>query len=164
MSKHIIAVTGHRDMLETENIRKEISDFFGKQLLAFDDITLLSPLATGADTLVARIFLEKKEQHPHLKLEVLLPFEQSVYEEDFDARSREVFLKYVKQASASYVVPKKEDNVYKNLGQYIVKHSDILLALWDGTTNHKEGGTADVVAFAREQGREVKHILVQRKI
>ena len=163
MPKHTISVTGHRDMLETESIRQEISDFFDKQLLEYDTLTLLSPLATGADTLVAKIFLEKKEKHTHLELEVPLPFEQSVYEKDFDAESREVFLKYMEQASDSYVVPRQEEHAYKNLGQYIVKHSDILLALWDGTVNHKEGGTSDVVAFALEQGCEVKHILVQRK-
>lgn len=163
MSKRIVAVTGHRDMLETKRVRDEISAFFDKALVNCDNLRLLSPLALGADTLVAKLFLEKKEQYPQLTLEVVLPFEQSVYEEAFDVSQRDVFLSYVSEASKVSVIPQEEGHAYENLGKYLVGHADLLLALWDGTVNDKKGGTADVVKYAQAQGCQVKHLLVQRK-
>jgi hypothetical protein len=38
------------------------------------------------------------------------------------------------------------------------------LALWDGTFNAKLGGTGDIVAYARDGGKEVVHFLCEREM
>jgi len=51
---------------------------------------------------------------------------------------------------------------YKSVGVYVVNKSDILLALWDGTFNHKFGGTGDIVEYARDEEKEVVHFVCKR--
>lgn len=41
------------------------------------------------------------------------------------------------------------DQMYEAVGRHVVERSDLLLALWDGHTNGKRGGTGEIVAFAR---------------
>ena len=69
--------------------------------------------------------------------------------EAFDGAEKEVFLALMAEASKSYVVPQVQKHVYENLGHYIVEHSELLLVLWDGTTNFKKGGTVDVLTYAK---------------
>ena len=95
MKKKItIAVTGHRDMIETEAIDLEVNNYL-RQLVHDNkdkEIVLLSPLADGADRYVAERFLALKCEHENLKLVVPMPFGQERYEEDFDEASKEEFL------------------------------------------------------------------------
>jgi hypothetical protein len=39
------------------------------------------------------------------------------------------------------------DRQYAYVGAYIARHSQILIALWDGVTSEAEGGTAQIVRF-----------------
>ena len=39
---------------------------------------------------------------------------------------------------------------YEQAGRYIVEHSDVLLAVWDGLPARGRGGTAEIVAWARD--------------
>ena len=49
------------------------------------------------------------------------------------------------------------------MGVYVADKSDTLLALWDGTFNAKSGGTGDIVAYARDEGKEVLYFLCERE-
>ena len=92
-----------------------------------------------------------------------MPFNQERYMEDFDSESKEEFLEYLKIANEVFEVENSQGCNYKSVGVYVADKSDILLALWDGTFNAKSGGTGDIVAYAREQGREVVHFLCYRE-
>ena len=41
------------------------------------------------------------------------------------------------------------------MGRYVVDHCDVLIALWDGMPSSGQGGTAEIVSYAKEQCRPV---------
>ena len=154
----VIGITGHRDIVVTAKLKQGIKDFFIN--LKAKEITLLSPLADGADRLVADIYMNVFKEKAHLI--VPMPFNQERYIEDFDDASKEEFLEYLKIADEVFEVENTQGCNYKSVGVYVADTSDILLALWDGTFNAKSGGTGDIVAYAKEQGKEVVHFLCDR--
>jgi uncharacterized phage-like protein YoqJ len=160
----LIAITGHRDMLETERLKEEIDEYF-EQLIARNqnkEIILLSPLAEGADRYVVEIFLEKQKKDKNLRLVVPLPFEEKQYAKEFNKASQKEFFKLLNQADGKFQIPSMGDPPYLELGKYLANICHVLLAVWDGTFNGKEGGTADVVAYGRNMNLEFKHIACSR--
>ena len=151
-----IAVTGHRDIVIDENLIAQIDTFFMQMLERYEKVTLLSALADGADQLVAKRALKHKD----ICLEVPLPMPQEAYEKTLTDKSN--FLNVLQEATLSYVVPKVYAHPYENLGHYLVQNSDVLLALWDGTYNAEQGGTGDVVRYAKSQNTTIVHILSKR--
>jgi len=164
-NKITIAITGHRDIIETEELRDEVFKYFERVICKSpkSEITLLSPLADGADRFVAEIFLALQKRHKQLHLVVPMPFTQERYMEDFNEASKEEFLELLKRADGHFQIPSMGDSPYAELGKYLVNVSDVLLALWDGTFNGKAGGTGDVVAYGRNRGCQVVHFMSERK-
>ncbi len=124
-------------------------------------IILLSPLAEGADRLVARVALRLKK----IQLIVPLPMRKELYEKDFTKRdSLAEFDKLLNQAEQSFVLPVLDDRPeeeiceqchsrdlqYEQVGAYIARHSQIVIALWDGLKTELVGGTAKIIEFQRE--------------
>jgi len=164
MEKSItIGVTGHRDIIQILELKIEIKNFFLQLIQKYSNIKLFSPLADGADRLVANIFLDLQKNNKNLELIVPMPFSQKRYMEDFNSESKEDFLMYLNFASETFTVNSNEGCHYKNLGIYVTDKSDILLALWDGTFNEKSGGTGDIVSYAREKKKDVIHLLSHRE-
>ena len=162
--KLTLAITGHRDMIETRKLKKEVANYLETLLLQYKEIVLLSPLADGADRFVAELFLNKKEQYPKLRLKVPMPFSQERYMKDFDEVSKKEFLHFLNYADTPFTITQPDEkNNYQKLGYYIANNCDILLALWDKTFNGKSGGTSDVVAYAQSKSHQVKVFQVQRK-
>jgi len=157
----IIGVTGHRDIVVTNKLKEEIEDFFIDLKNKKEKIKLLSPLADGADRLVADIYLRVFRDKAHLI--VPMPFSKEIYINDFSKDSREEFLNYLKLADKYFEVENSENDNYKSVGVYVVDNSDILLALWDGTFNNKSGGTGDIVKYAKEIGKEIIHFKTLRE-
>jgi uncharacterized phage-like protein YoqJ len=158
MNQITIGITGHRDIVVTTQLKQDIRDFFIN--LQDRDTKLLSPLADGADRLVADIYLEIFREKAHLI--VPMPFNQNRYMKDFNNNSKEKFLEYLKVTDEVFEVRNTQGCNYKSVGVFVADKSDILLALWDGTFNAKSGGTGDIVAYARDEGKEVVHFLCER--
>jgi len=157
----IIGVSGHRDLLaaDTPRLKDQVRAVLNRLR---DDhpatpLLVLSPLAEGADRLVANVALEQGA-----RLVVPLPLPQQEYEKDFETQeSRNHFSDLLKQAwrcfelplakrntSASIQDPGPERNKqYALVGAYIARHSHILIALWDGEQTSMEGGTGQIVDF-----------------
>jgi len=157
----IIGITGHRDIVKTVELKKHIKEFFINLQNSTSETKLLSPLADGADRLVAKIYLEIFKEEATLI--VPMPFDQERYMKDFDSKSKKDFLNYLEVAEEIYIVEDREKDNYKSLGYHVVNKSDTLLALWDGTFNHKSGGTGNVVAYAKEKDKEVIHFSCNRE-
>jgi len=146
----VVAVTGHRDLLEHEydGITNETEKFLSDLMRDFTErrIEVMSPLAEGADRIVARVALD-------LGLELIapLPMEQSEYRKDFQtAASRAEFDELCLQASQVLVLSAEStdrDRLYAQLGVFLSAHCHILLAIWDGKLGKRLGGTAQVVKF-----------------
>lgn len=155
----IIAVTGHRDIVIDNVVEEKIDAFFHEMLQTYESVTLLSALAEGADQLVAEMFLK----HKNRVLEVPMPFEQETYLKVLNATARQNFFTLAKESEHVFEVPKMCAHPYENLGYYLVDNSDVLLALWDGTSNGKQGGTADVVSYAKSKNHTIVHLLCERQ-
>ncbi len=161
--KVILGVTGHRDIVVTDKLKSNITNLLVDLCSKNKEVILMSPLADGADRLVAKLFLNLQSTFQGLKLIVPIPFEQTRYMEDFDEASKQEFLEYIKVANSVVEVKNTEGCPYRSVGVYVADKSDILLALWDGTFNHKSGGTGDIVQYARDKNIEVVHFVCSRR-
>src|SRR5207237_1110660 len=142
----VIGVTGHRD-LRAEDLPK-LENAVGRIIeelksgLQHTPIVLLTALAEGADRLVARVALKSG-----VGLIVPLPMRRDFYEMDFStSASRAEFDDLLRQAGYWFELSlldgateeeisqhgRARDHQYEQVGAYIVRHSHLLIALWDG--------------------------------
>ncbi len=155
----IFAVTGHRDIDKSaiKPIKYRLRSIF-KRYMGFKspkEFILISPLAEGADMLVAEVVKEFD-----IKLWVIIPFKERCYLRTFQSRHSQKLYKKLKKYAFRFDVLncdpyKKTNRCYRLLGERIVDMSDILIALWDGIDNGKEGGTSQTIFYARRKKRKV---------
>jgi hypothetical protein len=159
----MVAVTGHRDprpedvpALE-EKVRGILTDIAGR--CPHTPLALLSPLAEGADRLVARVALSMG-----LDIVVPLPLPLDEYRRDFESEaSRREFDDMLGRAcavvevglmpgvsAASLSDPAARGEQYALAGAYLVRHCQLLIALWNGGDKEKAGGTGQTVSFQTE--------------
>lgn len=156
-----LGITGHRDLREED---QEILRQSARKIFQFlhqhypnTPLQLFSPLAEGADRLVAQVALEEKVQ-----LIVPLPMPRALYETDFQtSESKTEFTNLLDQATQVFELSFLEGNTveilqtdenarikqYAFLGAYIARHTHILIALWDGLPSEQSGGTCQVKDF-----------------
>ena len=123
-------------------------------------LTVVSALAEGADRLVAREAMDARAS-----LEVVLPLPADDYLTDFESdASKSEFRTLLKKASAVTELPVagERDEAYERAGRAVVDRSDVLIALWDGHDARGQGGTAQIVAYARRQHVPVLQVPVKR--
>jgi hypothetical protein len=118
---------------------------------------LLSPLAEGADRIVAEEALDVG-----FELVCPLPFSIKEYERDFaGSASRQQFRILLRRASAVYeldgsrATPADVNRSYAAAGEVLISDADVLIAVWDGRAAKGGGGTAQVVQAAVESGTPV---------
>lgn len=170
-----VGVTGQRILGETDKPAEGIRRILKQRMPELFDhplsgtgveppfaYTIVTPLAEGADRLVAREVLKI----PDSDMEVVLPLDRTDYLRDFSTpASKKDFEELLGQARK--IVRLKEspprdprtvpdlmavrNKAYEDAGRYVVDHSDVLIALWDFTPSQGQGGTADIVAYAREK-------------
>lgn len=145
----IFGVSGHRDLLisDVPQLRKQLFQIFARFRAAYPDtpFRLLTPLAEGADRLTAEVALASE-----IDLLVPLPMKQQEYERDFmTARSLAEFRALLKMAKSHWEISiatdrniKSRTRQYAEVGDFIARHSHVLILLWDGGDNREVGGTA----------------------
>ena len=94
-------------------------------------------------------------RRPDARLIVPLPIEIPEYLQDFETEeSRAHFFSLLHQAVK--VIPPLKGSTrvsgYWTAGKYMLDHSDVLIALWDGQDAQGKGGTGEMVALARQRG------------
>jgi hypothetical protein len=153
----VIGVTGHRKLDGTPLLINAIQIAIekAKQMVlpplqrTPPLLTILSPLAEGADRLVVREVLK----YPEAELEVILPLEKNDYLQDFEtAESKAEFEELISLARSVRVLPLKNSRTeaYEQVGRYIVDQCEVLIALWNGKQASGQGGTQEIVDYARE--------------
>lgn len=119
-------------------------------------LRILSPLAEGADRLVA-------EEALALDYALLapLPFAQAEYERDFDGKpgSTEAFRALLARGDVLTIDGSRDtkalqDASYEAAGLFVARNCDLLIAIWDGAVGGR-GGTGDIVQFAIHTGTPV---------
>ena len=125
-------------------------------------LELWTSLAEGADRLVADAVLLGD---PAARLVVVLPLPADDYRTDFaDAASVAEFDRFLERADEVHVTGPVDDRIaaYERAGELIAEATEVLVAVWDGAPARGPGGTAEVVAYARDLGRAVTVIPVHR--
>jgi hypothetical protein len=147
----MVGMTGHQGLPPptVELVRAELRTTLERYRSGLVGVTMLGP---SADQLFARVVLELGGV-----LYVVVPARK--YRDGFadeDARrgydeliARRTYLQqleYVESTEAAHMAG----------GRAVVDTSDVLVAVWDGQPARGHGGTADVVAYARERGVRVE--------
>lgn len=153
----LIGVTGHRKLdnepelaekvrLALQRVRQLVPTLSSTPVM----FSVLSPLAEGADRLVVQEVLKLSAS----QLEVVLPLEKQQYLGDFETpESRAEFEQLLAEARHVKQLPRTANRTeaYAQVGRYVVDHCDVLIALWDGKPAAGQGGTAEIVRYARER-------------
>src|SRR5271169_614588 len=148
-----IGFTGHRKLPDDAKCRAAIRKVLLEWIEKVPGVVYgVTSAAAGGDLLFAETCIEL-----NLPIRVFLPFPKDQFREDFDepawARAECVFGKAlsVEVTGAGEKLPEH----YYECGIETVQQSQVLMALWDGEPSQGLGGTADMVHFAKEQGRPV---------
>lgn len=167
-----VGVTGHRlnklDPADRVRLRQEVDRILAALKRALEEVgreasdppgisrglLVVSPLAEGADRIVAEVALARGAQ-----LIAPLPFGRDTYALDFpDPESRKAYSAFLEKAAEIVELDGRHDDqasrndAYARVGALVVERSDVLIALWDGEKAAGLGGTAEVVALAKESG------------
>lgn len=147
----VVGFTGHRQLRDPAGVAgalaavlEEVRGRGGAEWIA------LSSAAAGADLAFARTALRLG-----LGWEVLLPLPPADFRTDFDAATWTEVEALLARAEEVRVVSEgaAREDAYLDCGMETVNHCDLLLAVWDGAPARGRGGTAEIVAYARELGR-----------
>jgi hypothetical protein len=153
-----IGVIGHRDLAEPEAVAARLGELLRQIAASFGDssqsdvrFVVMSSLAEGADRLfVDQAFLTLGEDG--VELDAVLPLEAEDFERDFaTAESRTEFARLLGRATARVLPPHSggRDEAYAEAGRWLVDHSDLVIAVWDGYPASGRGGTAESALYAR---------------
>jgi hypothetical protein len=172
-----LGVTGHRklpvaDMTLLDETIGKILDAIGATMNTVADdpashgfyqqakpvLRVISPLATGADRVIARQAVARQ-----WLLSTPLPFAQQEYEKDFPDSVDEFRSLLARAKAIGEVVEldgrrEAEGAAYAEAGHFVLRHCDVLIAVWDGLEAAGEGGTGEIVATAMRLGLPVIHI------
>ena len=146
----VVGISGHRDIpkpllpLIKEHVSAQLQQI--KANFSSLPVELVCGLAEGADTLVAEVALELG-----MAVRAVLPMPISDYEEDFSEDGLATFRRLintdeivVEELPLSDSSKLDRDIQYLMLKDYLVRRSNVLMALWDGVANQLPGGTSDV--------------------
>jgi len=149
---HRIAISGHRGLssptaqLVDKAIRAALAEHS-------PDVTGISCLADGADQIFARAVTDLGGT-----LEAVIPAAE--YREKLPEDSQPGYDDLFARAAAVHRLPFTESTPESHMAasKLMVDEADELYAVWDGKPARSYGGTADVVAYARERGTPVRVI------
>ncbi|QYE33799.1 DUF4231 domain-containing protein [Polymorphobacter sp. PAMC 29334] len=170
-----VGITGHRppqlDAAAVAHVEARLADVLGqlskvaagvgeRHADAFEPAPfiprLLSPLAEGADQIAAQTALEAG-----YALDAILPLPHAEYRKDFACEALVQFDLLLEQAQRVLELPAQSgarEEGYALAGQATVAHSDLVIAIWDGSPARGRGGTAEIVELALERGIPVIQI------
>jgi hypothetical protein len=175
-----LGVTGHRSLPDDPALRERVREALSNRVLDLVDdetrnelararytslaLTVVTPLAEGADRLVAEQAFTLQDS----AIEVVLPFAKAEYLEDFaTAESRQEFEELLDRARKRRTLRTRlgkhgatpeelaaaRREAYAEVGRHVVDACDIVVALWDGQPSRGQGSTAEIVAYAQQLDR-----------
>ena len=160
MAKIVCAFTGHRpksfpwkyDEKARDCVQlKEVLAVQIKQLAEQGVTTWLTGMAQGVDLWAAGIVLDLKEKNPALRLHCILPCEGQ--EVKWPVAEQERYRSILRQADEAICVNQEyHDGCMLERNRWLVEHSSVLLAVYNGTYR---SGTGMTIRYAKQLGREV---------
>ncbi len=165
----IIGVTGHRDLHDKAEISRKVQEILKKLSTRNQtkhislSLKVLSPLAEGADRLVAKEVLK----HPRSELWAVLPMGKEEYLKDFESNESMQEFEELLSKDEDYEVlheATSRNESYEQVGLFVVDNCDVLIAIWDGEPSKGQGGTAEIVEYARKRNKPIFWIHTNRPI
>lgn len=145
-------VTGHQRLQDATAwpwVESAIRDELAR---AGSPLVGVTSLAVGADQLFASLVLEQGGT-----IFAVLPFAD--IERTFSSEDLPAYRELASRAALEILdTPGTDEDSYLAAGLRVVELSDVVLAVWDGRPAKGKGGTADIVAYARSQGKPLIHI------
>lgn len=158
----IIFGMGHRFLKDDNEVRKEVGktlDYFKNN---WGEVTCISNLACGADTIFVQEAIKR-----NCKIEIHLPFQIEEYEKDFDADAlilfREIISKYPFTIQNTITSTHEKDQAFFDAGRVLIQKCDVTLAVWDGAEGRGQGGTKDLLDYCANEGKIIHWIKASRK-
>jgi hypothetical protein len=144
-----VGITGHQK-LDDPQAWLWVAEVLRDELLKIPQPLLgVTSLAIGADQLLAALVLELGGS-----VHAILPYRD--IERSFSNEDLKMFQKLVSQATVEILsTPGTDEDAYLAAGKRVVDLSEVVLAVWNGLPAKGKGGTADVVSYARKEGRPV---------
>jgi len=160
-----VGVSGHRVLTHLQAVCNAVDEALREILAAFgdDSLQVISPLAEGAD----RVIVWRAMANYSVRLIVPLPLEMSEYMLDFKSiSSKAEFITVLEQADQVFELPAEDtrEACYLASGMYVLDHSDVLIAVWDGEPARGRGDTAEIVTEARKRGMPIAWVQAAGKI
>jgi hypothetical protein len=144
-----VAVTGHRGLSATVEalIGNEIDRELDRVTATGAELTGLSCLADGADQIFAAAILAHGGA-----LEAVVPAVE--YRTGLPDSAKARYDSLFASARTVHRCPFRESNSEAHMAasRFMVDEAERLIAVWDGEPARAFGGTADVVAYARDKG------------
>lgn len=158
----VVGVTGHREILASAipELEERIAGIFLELASRFPHtpLVLLSALAAGADRIAAKVAMRPAFAIPVI---AILPLEREEYEKDFagadlaefralaDSTYPPFFVGYAPGNDAVAVATNRaaRERQYAQVGAYLARQCQVLIALWNGVPSDAVGGTAQNVDF-----------------
>lgn len=153
-----IGVTGHRFLVEVDKLRAAVDRALDEiqRASAGRELQAVSPLAEGADRLVAEAVLQRGGD-----LTVPLPLPVEDYLQDSGSRESKVEFRQLLERAAELIelpAAPTRDEAYEQVGLYVLENCDVLIAVYDGQPSQGRGGTAEMVEHALQRGMPVLHV------
>jgi len=145
-----LGVTGHQSLPAAA--RQALQEAVQGILASSGEVEACCSLAAGADQLVADLVLSRGGS-----LDAVIPSQD--YSGSFDSEEAlAIFQRLIGRARdvSTLPFPEPTEEAFLAAGLVVVERSDHLLAVWDGEPARGLGGTADVVAYARQRGVPVQ--------
>jgi hypothetical protein len=156
----VVAISGHRDLYDEDLplLQKSVHEILKTLHKTYPDtaLLLLTGLAEGADRVAARAM--KELGFPYI---AVLPMKADLYRIDFQSPESSAEFESLLHGAASVLeLPNAEGvtdhelnfpgapkrNVqYHALGRFLTQYSQVLIAIWDGGAEIKQGGTYHVI-------------------
>ncbi|MCD6125154.1 DUF1273 family protein [bacterium] len=147
-----IAFTGHRPgkLRDISAVKSQIRQFLSHQFELHPDLLVISGGALGVDQLAAEVCIELG-----IPFVFVLPFPVRVFTARWNSSSRAHLRYLISHAVRTFVVQSTFSMAgYMRRNEVMVRHCNLLCAVWDGSS----GGTANTVRYAQSIGREIHFI------
>lgn len=145
-----VAFTGHRTYRSEahEELRQLLEELYAKGARRY-----LCGMAWGFDLSAGEAVVQHKLLHEDVELVAVEPFAE--FRSLFRGEDAERYDALIAAADCRVVVGENNVGAYMRRNDYLVDHSSLVVAWWDG---RRDGGTAYTALRARRKGREVVNL------
>jgi uncharacterized phage-like protein YoqJ len=150
---HTVCFTGHRpeDINMSELQVKSLLRPAIETCIRKGATNFITGMSRGIDLWAADIVLELKKSHPDIQLFAAVPFHGRIFTAKWSHADKQHYASVLKQAAGvAYMAPEFSMKAYHTRNHFMVNHSDLVLACWNGK---QSGGTYSTVCFANHQNK-----------